>query len=69
MYTFSDIILKVRHPVPNEVPLFKYGSTLISYLYPAKNQDLIKELAKKNMNVFGKIRPSKNYELGTTVLL
>jgi len=53
MFKFSDIILKVRHPVPTEVPLFKNGSTLVSYLYPAKNQDLIKELGKKNMNVFG----------------
>lgn len=69
MFTFSDVILKVRHPVPDEVPLFKYGSTLVSYLYPGKNQDLIKELAKKNMNVFGKIRPYKNYEICTTVFL
>lgn len=51
---FLDVILKVRHPTPNEVPLFKNGSTLVSYLYPAKNQDLIKELANKNMNIFGK---------------
>ncbi|VVC32615.1 DHS-like NAD/FAD-binding domain,NAD(P) transhydrogenase, alpha subunit, C-terminal,NADP [Cinara cedri] len=48
----SDIVLKVRYPILNEVPLFKDGSTLISFFYPAKNQDLIKELAKKKMNVF-----------------
>ncbi|XP_027843288.2 NAD(P) transhydrogenase, mitochondrial-like isoform X1 [Aphis gossypii] len=48
----SDVILKVRYPITNEVPLFKNGSTLISYLYPAKNHDLIKSLATKKMNVF-----------------
>ncbi|XP_015379977.1 PREDICTED: NAD(P) transhydrogenase, mitochondrial-like [Diuraphis noxia] len=48
----SDVILKVRHPLPNEVSLFKNGSTLVSYFYPAKNHDLIKELAIKKMNVF-----------------
>jgi len=61
LFTFSDVILKVRYPVPNEVHLFKDGSTLVSYLYPVKNENLIKELAKKNMNVFGKIRKYKNY--------
>lgn len=53
VFKFSDVILKVRHPLLDEVPLFKYGSTLVSYLYPAKNQELIKELQEKNMNVFG----------------
>lgn len=48
----SDVVLKVRHPTPNEVPLFKNGSTLISFFYPTKNHDLIKELAIKKMNVF-----------------
>ncbi|XP_025420569.1 NAD(P) transhydrogenase, mitochondrial-like isoform X2 [Sipha flava] len=48
----SDVILKVRHPVPNEVPLFKNGSTLVSFLYPASNQDLIKKLAEKHMSAF-----------------
>ncbi|XP_022168410.1 NAD(P) transhydrogenase, mitochondrial-like [Myzus persicae] len=48
----SDVILKVRHPIPNEVPLFKNGSTLVSYFYPAKNHDLINQLAVKKMNVF-----------------
>ncbi|XP_050419824.1 NAD(P) transhydrogenase, mitochondrial-like [Adelges cooleyi] len=48
----SDVILKVRQPVLNEIPLFRDGSTLISLLYPGKNQEIIKELAKKKMNVF-----------------
>ncbi|XP_050537669.1 NAD(P) transhydrogenase, mitochondrial-like [Daktulosphaira vitifoliae] len=48
----SDVILKVRYPVPAEIPLFKDESTLISFFYPGQNQDLINELKKKRMNVF-----------------
>ncbi|CAG0891215.1 unnamed protein product [Darwinula stevensoni] len=51
----SDIIFKVRQPLPPELPLFREGSTLISFLYPAQNKDLITELAKKKLNVFGQI--------------
>lgn len=54
MFIFLDVILKVRHPVPSEIPLFKDYSTLVSYIYPAINQDLIKKLSEKNMNVFGR---------------
>lgn len=52
---FSDIILKVRPLVDNEVPNVRAEGTLISLLYPAQNQDLIKKLAAKNVNAFGKI--------------
>lgn len=49
----SDITLKVRAPSPNEIPLFRENGILYSFLYPAQNSDLIKELAKKNLTVFG----------------
>lgn len=48
----SDIVLKVRGPMVDEVPLFKANSTLISFLYPAQNKDLVDKLAKKKLNVF-----------------
>ena len=48
----SDIILKVRPPTKKEYELFKPGSTLISFLYPGQNKDLVEHLAKKKMNVF-----------------
>lgn len=52
----SDILLKVRQPHDSEIPLFKDRSTLISFLYPAKNKELIDRLSQKKMNAFGESR-------------
>lgn len=49
----SDIILKVRPPTSAEVPSFRERSSLISFLYPAQNKDLVDLLSKKQMTVFG----------------
>jgi len=51
----ADIILKVRQPSENEVSLFKKNGTLISFMYPAQNKNLIEKLAEKQMTVFGKL--------------
>lgn len=51
VYT-SDIILKVRAPLQEEIPNFRDKGTLISFLYPAQNKDLIDQLSKKQMTVF-----------------
>lgn len=51
----SDILLKVRQPMESEIDLLKPGSTLVSFLYPAKNKELIDKLAQKKINAFGKI--------------
>ncbi|RWS16102.1 NAD(P) transhydrogenase-like protein [Dinothrombium tinctorium] len=48
----SDIVLKVRSPFPNEVELFKPKSTLISFIFPAQNKDLIDLMTKKELTVF-----------------
>jgi len=48
----SDIVLKVRGPANEEVPLFRDQGTLVSFLYPAQNKELIDLLAQKKMNVF-----------------
>lgn len=48
----SDILLKVRQPMESEIPLLKDNSTLISFLYPAQNKDLLNNLAKKKINAF-----------------
>ncbi|MBL4665426.1 MAG: Re/Si-specific NAD(P)(+) transhydrogenase subunit alpha [Nitrospinaceae bacterium] len=47
----SDIILKVRGPELNgeEINLLKEGQTLISFLWPAQNPDLLKKLADKKV--------------------
>lgn len=50
----SDIILKVRQPLETEVPKFREDSTLISFLYPAQNIELVKKMSERKINAFGK---------------
>lgn len=50
----SDIVLKVRQPLDTEIPLMKPGSTLISFLYPAKNKEIIDKLSERKINAFSK---------------
>uniref|UniRef100_A0A8C9G0F8 proton-translocating NAD(P)(+) transhydrogenase n=1 Tax=Pavo cristatus TaxID=9049 RepID=A0A8C9G0F8_PAVCR len=53
----SDVIVKVRAPMHNpalgvhEADLFKTAPTLISFIYPAQNPDLLKKLAEKRTTV------------------
>lgn len=49
----SDILLKVRQPLDQEIPLFRDSSTLISFLYPGQNKDLITKLGERKLNAFG----------------
>ncbi|XP_026466565.1 NAD(P) transhydrogenase, mitochondrial-like [Ctenocephalides felis] len=48
----ADIVLKVRQPSPEEVLALRDKSTLMSFLYPAQNSDLISQLAKRHATVF-----------------
>lgn len=48
----ADILLKVRQPVDTEFPLIKEGSTLVSFLYPAQNKELIDKLSQRKINAF-----------------
>lgn len=48
----ADIILKVRPPAPEEVDLIREGQTLISFIWPAQNPDLLSQLAEKKATVF-----------------
>lgn len=48
----SDIVLKIRAPLENEIPKFKDNATLYSFLYPKQNTALVEKLASKNLNVF-----------------
>jgi H+-translocating NAD(P) transhydrogenase subunit alpha len=50
IYGKSDIVLKVKEPTIEEVDLMKEGLVLLSYLWPAQNQDLLKKLADKKVN-------------------
>lgn len=44
LWAQSDIILKVRAPEGDEATLLKSGQTLISFLWPAQNPGLLKDL-------------------------
>ncbi|XP_053699405.1 NAD(P) transhydrogenase, mitochondrial-like [Sabethes cyaneus] len=48
----SDIILKVRQPMDNEIAAIKANSTLISFLYPSQNKELIDKLAQQKLTAF-----------------
>ncbi len=53
----SDIVMKVNAPAINpqtgvdEFELLKDGTTLISFIWPAQNEELLKKLSTKNINV------------------
>ncbi|XP_050068389.1 NAD(P) transhydrogenase, mitochondrial-like [Anopheles maculipalpis] len=48
----TDIVLKVRQPIDPEIPQLKDASTLISFLYPTQNKELIDKLAQRKINAF-----------------
>lgn len=57
LYRECDIILKVRPPESrsdpsmNELDLLRQGQTLISFIQPGQNQELVKNLAAKEISV------------------
>ena len=52
VFASSDILLKVRPPLSEEVPRIKEGSTAISFLYPAQNKGIVDALAARKVNAF-----------------
>jgi len=50
IYGGSDVVLKVKEPTTEEVGMMKEGLVMLSYLWPAQNQDLLKKLADKKVN-------------------
>lgn len=49
----TDILLKVRIPLETEIKGLRDSSTLISFLYPGQNKQLIDQMATKKMTAFG----------------
>ncbi|HDZ9371140.1 TPA: Re/Si-specific NAD(P)(+) transhydrogenase subunit alpha [Klebsiella pneumoniae] len=47
----SDVILKVNAPNDDEIALLNPGTTLISFIWPAQNPQLMEKLAARNINV------------------
>lgn len=60
VWSASDILLKVRSPLTegdasqstHETDLVRNGSTLISFVYPAQNQGLVRALKDKDVTLF-----------------
>jgi NAD(P) transhydrogenase subunit alpha len=56
LYAQADIVLKVRQPIArpdgtHEADLIKEGATLIGFIWPAQNKDLLDRLAKRKLTV------------------
>lgn len=51
LYDKSSMIIKVRAPEEAELSMIKDGSTLISFVWPAQNEELMQKLAAKNLTV------------------
>lgn len=47
----SDLIYKVNSPNEEEISKIKDGATLVSFLYPAQNPELVERLSQKNINI------------------
>ncbi|MGQ0655755.1 MAG: Re/Si-specific NAD(P)(+) transhydrogenase subunit alpha, partial [Betaproteobacteria bacterium] len=47
----ADIIFKVRAPTAQEVGLMRAGQTLVSFIWPAQNPELMRELAARKVTV------------------
>ncbi|MBR8332305.1 Re/Si-specific NAD(P)(+) transhydrogenase subunit alpha [Burkholderia ambifaria] len=51
LWSGSDIVLKVRPPSADEVALMREGGTLIGFVWPAQNPELMQQLAAKRATV------------------
>ncbi|MBW0280306.1 NAD(P) transhydrogenase subunit alpha [Shewanella xiamenensis] len=47
----ADLIFKVNAPTDAEIAQIKEGATLISFIWPAQNAELVEKLSKRNINV------------------
>ena len=51
LWATSDIVFKVRGPSNEEIELLREGSTVISFIWPAQNPELMQQLAAKKATV------------------
>jgi len=51
LYAGSDMIFKVRAPSPEEIAQMKPGTTLISFIWPAQNPELMQAMAAHKLTV------------------
>src|SRR5829696_4257208 len=51
LWSTADVIFKVRAPSSEEVALIRRGQTLVSFLWPAQNPQLMQALAGRGATV------------------
>ncbi|WP_036479915.1 Re/Si-specific NAD(P)(+) transhydrogenase subunit alpha [Myxosarcina sp. GI1] len=51
LWAEADIILKVRAPEASEIETMPEGKTIISFIWPAQNEELLNKLASRNATV------------------
>ena len=51
LWASSDIVFKVRGPSSEEVGLLREGGTLVSFIWPAQNPELLQQLAARKATV------------------
>ena len=51
LWSASEIVFKVRGPSTEEVSLMREGGTLVSFIWPAQNPELLQQLAAKKATV------------------
>jgi NAD(P) transhydrogenase subunit alpha len=51
LWAASDIVFKVRGPSAEEIGLMREGGTLVSFIWPAQNPELMQKLAAKKATV------------------
>ncbi|QKS27940.1 MAG: NAD(P) transhydrogenase subunit alpha [Accumulibacter sp.] len=51
LWSSSDIVFKVRGPSTEEVGLLREGGTLVSFIWPAQNPELLQQLAARKATV------------------
>src|SRR3569833_608169 len=51
LWAMADLVFKVRAPTTEEVALLRPGSTLISFIWPAQQAELMQQLAAKQVTV------------------
>ncbi len=51
LWAMADIVFKVRGPTSDEVGLLREGGTLVSFIWPAQNPELLQQLAARKATV------------------
>ena len=51
VWSDADVIVKVREPSAEEIDAARDGQILISFIWPASNEELLDRLKEKNMSV------------------